>query len=244
MKINETCRLYLTSTYLYDITACHFSIMKNYGLNLTGIDGDNKTERNILIGKMMQTNPRLTSFLRNTTAAIVDEFILESKIKDDELILKQYDGIIVNKIPRKLTSEIITLDFRSHFQTLIISINRNSYIAYDVTNDEVVIKGLSHKYDSMNEVLGKIVKIEFQRKRGLFRKLQEIKDEFMESNNSLLFCIPISNNKYSIFLKGYGELEISKQTAKIMDPNDIDKERYFDFYIRPFTESLVSEFVK
>ena len=244
MKINETCRLYLTDVRLYDIRACHFSIMKNYGLDITGIDGDNKIERNILIGKMMQTNPRLTSFLRNTTAAIVDEFILESKIKDDELILKQYDGIIVNKIPRKLTSEIITLDFRSHFQTLIISINRKSYIANDITKNKIVIKGLSHKYNAMNEVLGKIVKLEFQRKRGLFRQLQKIKDSFMESDNPLLFCIPISDDKYSIFLKGYGELEISKQISKIMDPDDIDKERYFDFYIRPFTESLVSEFVK
>jgi len=244
MKINNQCSLYLNDVYNYDIRACHYSIMKNYGLDLHGIDGSNKAERNILIGKMMQTNPRLTSFLRNTTSAIVYEFISECKIKEEDLLMIQYDGIIVKKILRKISSDIMTLELRAHFQTLIMSINRNSYIAYDVTNNKAVIKGVSHRYKKMDEILGKLVKIEFQRKRGLFRQLQKIKDNFMTSTDIHLFCIPLSDDKYSVFLKGYGELEIAKQTIKIMDPNDIDKHRYFDFYLRPFTQSIVAEHVR
>ena len=66
----------------------------------------------------------------------------------------------------------------------------------------------------------------------------------MSSNNPKLFGVPLKNGKVNIFLKGYGEMEISPQTLKIIDINDIDKDRYFKFYIEPFTKSIVTEFVR
>ena len=66
----------------------------------------------------------------------------------------------------------------------------------------------------------------------------------MNSQNSKLFAIPSKNNKFNIYLKRFGEMEVSAQTLKIMDTQDIDKERYFKFYIQPFTKSIVVEFVR
>jgi hypothetical protein len=66
----------------------------------------------------------------------------------------------------------------------------------------------------------------------------------MTTNNARMFGIPLKNGKVNIFLKGYGEMEISPQTLKIIDTGDIDKERYFKFYIEPFTKSIVIEFVR
>lgn len=244
MEINKNCKLFLRDIYLYDIKSCHYRILEKYGFDLTGIEKDNKLKRNTQIGKMMQTNLRLTSFLRNITKNIVDEFIIENKILEDEIILRQYDGLIISRPLRTMTQNNITLDFRSHFQTLIISIDRKSYIAFDATNNKVIIKGVSYKYETIEKVYTKLVKINYVYRSSIFKSLQKIKDEFMSLNNSLYFCIPIDKDKYTIFLKKYGEVEISKHVAKIMDSNDIDKERYFDFYISPFTKSIVNEFVR
>lgn len=244
MEINKNCKLFLRDIYLYDIKSCHYRILEKYGFDLTGIEKDNKLKRNTQIGKMMQTNLRLTSFLRNITKNIVDEFIIENKILEDEIILRQYDGLIISRPLRTMTQNNITLDFRSHFQTLIISIDRKSYIAFDTTNNKVIIKGVSYKYETIEKVYTKLVKINYVYRSSIFKSLQKIKDEFMNFSNSLYFCIPIDKDKYTIFLKKYGEVEISKHVAKIMDSNDIDKERYFDFYISPFTKSIVNEFVR
>jgi hypothetical protein len=59
-----------------------------------------------------------------------------------------------------------------------------------------------------------------------------------------LFAIPINDKKFNIFLKDFGQLEVSNTTLKIMDPDDIDRERYFNFYIAPFTKSVVADFVR
>ena len=97
MNINENLKLVLRDVYLFDIEACHYTIMTKLGIEMPGIDRDNKLERNIYIGKMMSRNPNLTSLLRSTTRSIIDEFILRNDIKDEHIILRQYDGIIITK---------------------------------------------------------------------------------------------------------------------------------------------------
>lgn len=243
MEINKNCNLFLRDIYLYDIKSCHYQILKKYGFNVLGIDEKNKLKRNIQIGKLMQTNPRLTSFLRNITKNIVDEFINENKILNDEIILRQYDGLIITRALRTMTQNNITLDYRSHFQNLIISINRKSYIALDSLNN-VIIKGISNRYKGIDKIYEKLIKINYVYRSSIFKSLQNIKDEFINSNDILSFCIPINKNKSTIFLKKYGQVEISKNIIKIMDLDDIDKKKYFDFYISPFTKSIVNEFVR
>ena len=71
-----------------------------------------------------------------------------------------------------------------------------------------------------------------------------MKDNLMTTRNKKLFGIPNKNGKMSIFLKEYGQVEISPSTLKIMDPEDIDREKYFEIYISPFTKSIVAEFVR
>ena len=84
MQINKNKKLILSDVYLYDIESCHYSIMQNLGLDMTGIERDNKLERNIQIGKMMRKNPKLTSLLRNTTNSIIDEYMRVNEITEDE----------------------------------------------------------------------------------------------------------------------------------------------------------------
>lgn len=202
-----------------------------------------KIERNIQIGKMMKKNPSLTSALRGNTKAIIDSYIKANRLTDDDILLRQYDGIITTRTLRTTDLGGIQLNIRKRFLIFIISVDRSKYISLD-NNGEVSIKGVSHRYDEIDEIYKRICKINYLNKESIFRNLQEIKDYIMTTKNVKLFSIPTKDDKFHIFLKEYGQVEISKTTLKIMDSEDIDREKYFDFYISPFTKSIVIEFVR
>lgn len=227
--------------YSYDIKSCHYSLLKNLIFDVSDIEKNNKLKRNIQIGKMMKSNPRLTSLLNVTTNTIIEEFLINNKVTDDELILRQYDGIIVTRPLKKTQGRQMYLDLRSQLEVFISSFNRQMYIARD--KNKIITKGIPNNYDKMKQIYEKIVKINFINKTSIFKNLQRIKNDFLSSNDSYLFAIP-SGEKFIIFLKGYGDIEISKQTIKLMDASDIDKEKYFNMYVKPFTESLTFEFVR
>jgi len=244
MQINENNKLILSDVYLYDIESCHYSIMQNLGLDMTGIERENKIERNIQIGKMMRRNPKLTSLLRNATKSIIDEYMRVNEIGEDDIVLRQYDGVMLYKKILRITDlKGIPLNIRKHYIIFISSIDRKKYIALDSEN-KTSIKGVPYKYDGMNKIYERICKINFTNKETLFRNLQRIKDDMMTTQNAKMFGIPVADNRFNIFLKGYGQVEVTKATLKIMDPEDIDRNKYFDFYIAPFTKSIVADLIR
>jgi len=243
MQLNPKLNLVLRDVYLYDIEACHYNIMKKLGFDMSSINKDNKLTRNIQIGQMMRGNPRLTKLLRNTTKSILDEYILKNRVIEDEIIIRQYDGMILTRTLRETNLKHTPLDLRKHFQIFIITIDRKSYIALDSSN-QTSVKGVSHKYPKMEQIYTQLCKAVDTNRESMFKRLQKLKDGFMNSKDPYLFGIPTKEGKCNVFLKEYGEMEISTQLLKIMDPEDIDKQKYFDFYIRPFTKSIVVEYVR
>ena len=98
MKINKNLKLVLRDIYSYDISTCHYNILKKYGFNLSKINKDDKITRNIQIGQMMKSNSQITSLLRNTTNSLIDEYINKNGIEEDDIVIRQYDGMIITKI--------------------------------------------------------------------------------------------------------------------------------------------------
>jgi len=244
MQINKHMKMFLSNVYLYDIESCHYSIMQNLGLDMSGIEQENKIERNIQIGKMMRKNPKLTSLLRNTTRSIIDEYIRVNEITEDDIVIRQYDGILLNKKRLRITDlKGIPLNIRKEFLAFISSIDRKKYIGLD-NEMKTSIKGVPYRYDEMDKIYQAICKVNYTNKESVFRQLQKIKDHIMTTNNTKLFGIPVGNDKFNIFLKGYGQVEVTRSTLKIMDSDDIDRDRYFNFYIAPFTKSIVVDFVR
>ena len=243
MKINPNLILVLKDLYLYDIEACHYNIVKKMGLDISNLDENDKLGRNIEIGKMMRKNPRLTSVIRNTTRSIIDEYIRRNDIKDDEIVIRQYDGMILTRGLQETNVGQLPLNRRRFYQVFIASIDRSKYISLDSV-EKTSIKGIPFRYPHIDAVYQKICKLNFGKKGAIFRGLQNIKDSFLNSNDSKLFGVPLKNGKFNVFLTRYGEMQVSEQTLKIMDTDDIDKKRYFDFYIVPFTKSIVYEFVR
>ena len=72
--------------------------------------------------------------------------------------------------------------------------------------------------------------------------MKNIKDEIMNSQNHFLYCIP-AGDQYNIILKDFGQIEITKSLSRIFSLEDLNREWYFNNYIRPFTESITVEFV-
>jgi len=214
--------------------------MENLGFDLSKIDKQNKEKRNIQIGLLMKDNPKLTSILRTTTNSLIDEYLVRNEISEDDLIIRQYDGIITKKALKE-SNQFIPLELRSIYQVMIISFNRNMYIANDGTS--VVIKGVPHRYESIDNIYKEIVSINYLNKESIFRSLQNIKNKILSSDDASLYCIPTSEDKYAVFFKQYGQLEVSKSMARVMDTEDIDKKYYFKYYIEPFTKSITVEFV-
>jgi hypothetical protein len=243
METNKNLKLVLQNVYSFDIEACHYNIMKKLGLDLSGVNIEDKLERNTQIGKMMRRNPRLTTLLRTTTETIITEYIRQNHIEPDDIVIRQYDGLLLTK-PLKITSiGDIPLNARRHFFIFISSIDRKKYLGVDVYR-KVTIKGIPFRNDKIDSIYVKLCDIlNSNSKSVIFTKLQRIKDDLMNSNDPTLFGIPTKDGKVNIYLKEYGEMTISFQTLKIMDPDDIDKERYFKHYLEPFTKSIVVEFI-
>lgn len=243
MKLNQNLKLILRNIYSYDISACHYNILKNYGFDLSEINKDDKTKRNIQIGYMMRDNPRITELLRGTTESLIEEYLKKNEIKEEELVIRQYDGFLVTRPLHTTQIGGMPLDLRNQFLVFISSIKRNSYIAID-KNMNVKIKGIPYRYDKMDEMYKKICNAAISGKETVFKNLQKIKDEIMTSKDPFLYGIPVGERKFNVFLKFYGEIEVNEQILKIMDLTDIDRAEYFKFYLDPFTKSIVYELAR
>jgi hypothetical protein len=242
MNINKNCKLFLQNVYSYDISACHYNILEKLGVDISHLDKNDKTQRNIQIGLMMRNNPKLTPVLRGTTESIISEYILRNNISEDDIVIRQYDGILTTKKLKETTDMYLPLDLRKIFQVFLISIDRTKYIGLD-EKFSTTIKGVPHRYERIEKIYEEILKINFMNKTSIFKKLDEIKHRVLFGKNPELYGIPSSNNLFSIFFKQYGQIDITESMLRIMDTEDIDKEKYYDLYIRPFFESIVVEFV-
>jgi hypothetical protein len=190
---------------------------------------------------LMRDNPKLTSIIRSTTESIIDEYILRNKISNQDLIIRQYDGFITTKLLKENITQYLPIELRVIFSVFIISSDRTMFIATD--GNQISLKGISNRYDEIDKIYKKVLFINYANKESIFISLEDIKDEILNSTNPWLYCIPSGDKKFHVFLKQYGSFEISDTMVKIIDTNDIDKEKYFEYYLRPFFESIVIEFV-
>lgn len=240
MKINERCKLFLNNIYLYDIESCHYFILESLGYDISNIDKNDKIKRNIQIGNLMKKYPNLINILRKITEATVNDFILKNKVVDSDIITRQYDGLLLT--PVKILDHETSLKLRDVYLNFIISSDRSSYIAINNKN-EITAKGIANKYGQMNYFYSKILKINFLSKESIFRSLQRIRDELINNEDPEIFCIPVDDQYYEIILLKYGRMKISETVIQMIDYNDIDKEIYFDKYLKPFFNSIVIEFI-
>jgi len=242
--INQDCKLYIEDVFLHDISACHYTILERFGFDLSKLNKEDKEQRNKQIGLWIRDNKELGKFLRKITTSTIDEYIAINEVPEDKVIVRQYDGFITTQ-HLKETKCYIPLPMRVSYDYILISIDRKRYIAYNEVRKKLAIKGVPYRYPEMDKVYKLLAdRLVNAKSETVFKKLGEIYDELMNSRDPILFCIPTEDDKYTIFLKGYGEVEISKTTMRILDTSDIDRIRYFDHYMWPFIDSIITEFTE
>ena len=240
MDINTSCSFVLRDLYLHDIESCHYQILKKLGIDVSHIDPNDKFERNRQIGLLQRENPLLTKKLREVTNSTISQYLKINNILDKELIIRQYDGIIVTR-KLKYTKELMELPIKEHFDLFIISIDRTMYIA--LNNDEITVKGVPHLYPKIEEYYKRLLQINLMNKESIFRNLQKIKDDLILCKDAETFAINMDNNKCKVFFKKLDDIDISTSMINYLDVDEIDTRKYFDLYLKPFTKSIVYEYI-
>jgi hypothetical protein len=241
MQINENCNYVLKDIYLYDIESCHFQILKKMGLDMSFIpDKTNKLERNKSIGLLFRDKPKLSQKVRDVTNSTIREYLKINDVQPNELILRQYDGIMVVRKIHNI-DQFIDLPLKEKFDIFIISIDKQKYIA--LTSEKVTIKGMSNIYPGIEKYYKRLLQINFISYQAIFKTLQKIKHSLLNSNDTWDFAIPISNNKYKIHFKSYGELDVSMTMINLIEVEEIDRNKYFELYLKPFTKSITYDYI-
>jgi len=121
MKITDEIQYVIRDIYFYDIESCHYQVLSSLGYDLSHIDQSDKLKRNTQIGLMMRDNPRITKILRNITTSTIDSYLKLNKVHENEIILRQYDGVILTKRLYQ-TDQFIPLPLRAIYSLFISSV--------------------------------------------------------------------------------------------------------------------------
>lgn len=232
MAINQTCPYLLRGLYSYDIISAYPKILKSYNYNIEGIDWTNKEERNKAIGIAQINNSNLSKILQMTIDNLIDFYLKENDINENELIIRQKDGFIVTKLLTKNTGSI-NMDYRGMVDFMIITLDRKKFLYCQ--DDNIEVKGISRKYQSILKWYQKLENLSFYDKNELFKQLYSLKKSFLENEDKNLFLIP-SEDEYIIATKELGDLQISDPS--IISIHDIDRLKYYQHYIQPFFKSI------
>lgn len=242
MNFNPGCSLFLNEVYDYDIPSCHYQILKNIGYDMSDIPEDDKKTRNIKIGILMKDDPALIKFLRETTISTIKEYMKINEIKKSDILLHQYDGILL-KTPLTFGDSLdLHLILKNYYSKFLISFERKMYMGFN-ENGEVTIKGVPNLYKNMETFMKQIMNINFTNNNAISNSLKHLKESFY-SKGIDLFAIPMDNEKYNVLLKDMGNVQIGKSAIKLgmIDNNMIMIDDYFKMYLEPFFKSIVYNF--
>jgi len=235
MKINETCPLFMTDLYFYDFKACYPRLLNSINWDFGDVDLENKTERNIHIGKLQSKHKHMYSFLSNSVDNLIEFYTSENNIQKENLIVSQKDGFITNKYIEN-TDSFLKLDFRGHIEWLLITTDRRKYM-YKL-NNKIIVKGISNIYDEIEKFYNKFTKLNIYNKKSIFRFMENIKNDIIHGQDKKLYMINI--NDMNIVQSTHGTTRVKDET--IFSLSDINMKKYFDHYIKEFLDSLFLAF--
>jgi hypothetical protein len=242
MKLNSE-RLILRDVFSYDIVACHYNLLKVFNYDVSNIDENDKAGRNIQIGKIMRDNESIKTRLRETTNKIIDDYISFNELGENDIIIRQYDGILTNKRLIETEKSVLPIVLKNRYDIFLISIDRQKYISFDNLKNKVKVKGVPHLYNGIMKYYNKLIRIvDIERKSRVLDNLENLKTEFLNETDMNVFAIDTNEeNEVDIIFKSFGQLKIKRNTLYYMTEDEIDKEFYYDFYFHSFVQSVVLE---
>lgn len=220
--------------YEYDITACHYNILKSIGYDVSNINYDDKKQRNIQIGLLQRDNPSIAMLLESKANNILDIYLKENNILNTDVLWRQKDGFIIRK-PLINTNITIPIDFRGNISKLIYSMNKKKMLIL-YSDNTYTTKGFSNKpYDT--EFYKLFSKLNYSNKKILSSNMEQLRQYIMNSNNINWFVYPIEN-KLLVPMKE-GMIKVDRGFINSIDITDIDRKYLWDFFIWPFAQTIL-----
>jgi hypothetical protein len=232
--INKTCPLVLSQCYEYDFTACGYRILKNIGWDLSGIDFENKEKRNIQIGLIQRDNPKIARFIHDSVNSLIDNYLIENNIGEDELILRQFDGVTVTK-KFKILNSSLPIKLTSVISKLIISFDRKKWMKI---NDKVVVKGLSHTPIDCS-FYNLFQNLNFTNKKILVDQLETIRINIYKYPKIEWFVFEDEDDTFSVPIIDEGFLSFRRSSLSILKKSDLDCRYIWSEFVWPFIESII-----
>lgn len=204
--------------------------------DLKNVNLEDKAERSKFIGKQQINNTNLSAFLIQATENLIETYLRRNHVKDEDIIITQRDGLI-SRTMLEDTDKFLELKFRGFVEFMVLSFDRMSYLA--CIDGKIEVKGVRDYYDALDVIYQKFSKLGFYDKTSLFKQFQMIKDSVFTHDDISLFLIPRTNNKHVVVTYKDGPIEIGN--TNMVDLSDIDRNRYFNHYFKPFLDSLYLE---
>jgi len=225
-----------SDVFEYDFSSCAYNILKNSGYDVSTIEKDDKTKRNIQIGYIQRDNPDIARYIQNSIENLVDFYLKENNIKKEDVILRQKDGIFTKK---KMTNIDCTMpiDFRGIVLKLIFDVTRKKWLLVYGKNN-VVVKGITNR-PCDTSFYNMFSSIDFSNKDRCIRQLEYIRRSIYNSKNIRWFSREIEDNQLLIPVKGIGEMKVRQSVLQMIDPEDIEKSFLWEDYVWPFCRSIM-----
>lgn len=238
---NENQSLVSENIYEYDITRCFANILKHN--NIADLMELDKLQANITIGKMVKNDPKLYDFLRDTTRAIMGNFVYDFNIQLNDVVALERDGLTLTKYITK-SHKIFnhyTIELKNKWDMMIKNPTEDRQFLL-IGEDRVRAKGVHNKPVGFEDFLYKHLYpiINTINKNIIYDKISLMEKEFFNCNNARLFAIPIKNsNKYKIILMDK-ELELNGDYLDSTNINNLNvfRKKYFFELLMPYLGSL------
>jgi hypothetical protein len=190
----------------------------------------------------MRDNESIKTRLRATTDRIITDYINFNELTEEDIIIRQYDGLITTKRLLETEKSVLPLEQQNRYDIVLISIERGKYIAFDNLKNKVKIKGVPNLYDGIKKYYKMLIKIvDIEKKSRVLSNLDTFKTTFENEKDLNVFAIPANEDEVEMIFKSFGQIKVKKNTLYYMDDEEIDKSFYYDFYLHSFVQSVVLE---
>ena len=180
--------------------------------------------------------------MRETTARIIDDYINFNQLGEDDIIIRQYDGIITTKRLVETEKSVLPIALQNRYDIVLISIERGKYIAFDNLRGKVKVKGVPNLYDGIKTYYGKLIRIvDIEKKSRVLANLENLKQSFHKEDDLSVFAIPANDEEVEMIFNFFLQIRVKRNTLYYMADDEIDKNFYYDFYLHSFIQSVILE---
>ncbi len=209
--------------------------------------GVSKEERNVLIGKMQQSDPTLWPEIEKLTLMWFNEFLDTNKIELHNFVETTRDSITVfGKIPQKTSFFDDKVVFRVKENegpySSFFRIN-GKLVLYDSMKNDIRIKGVTKVYVDKSEfvesylkpLLGSLENAHSEGTTQLLKVLKKYRNKYINSNNPEIFKEVCHQNQFKHI---YDDKEIVYADS-ILDETKLDKSSNFIEFFMEIMRSIM-----